>query len=761
MGRLTSILRSRLLSGNVRSFWFGTGCLGRGCPTRSMTLVLWVTSLFLYEEGSGFTSTMYPVPWSGGDRRPGFYDNSSVLLRNANCQHNPAAPKPPQPRPGAGLFEDPHFPADNSSLHGPGRASRFNLAVSSWKRPQEICASPQFVVEGTTRADICQGALGDCWFLSVIACLSLNKDVMKQVIPANQGFGTGYSGCFCFKFWQYGRWVEVIVDDRLPTVDNKLAFLYSRNNNEFWSPLLEKAYAKLKGCYESLYIGYPLEAMVDLTGGAPESLQIDEMPKDLWKFLKKLLDKGSIVCCAKPGPVGVLGEQGIVTGHAYSVTGVDKVQLKAGRVELVRVRNPWGRVEWSGAWSDRSAEWNQVSEQHRPSMAHLEDGEFWMSIEDFKKIFSCVEICHLSLDLLSNPEGMLKPWVQMIYEGRWIRGFSAGGNLHYKDKYYWMNPQFKLTLLEEDDDSEDPEVSCTFLVVLMQKHRRRMQLTGVNFLYIGFDIFQGDPAKAFLTFEDLQRAAPLLSTKEHRNASEVMLRGRLPPGHYIIIPSTANPNEEGEFLLRVFTEKGNLAKPVERNTSAAETPRASAGVQPDLIHCPLPPAEDSRELFNKYSGPDEAISALELQKLLAEILQKTGLSEKWDQFGLDACRSLISLTDNHGFGKMRFEGFSHLWTKICHWTQVFIRFDKNGSGTMDSQEMFGALQAAGFQMDEFLMQLIGLRYTDPDLTLSYVNFICCLTKLDTMIRAFRTLDKFGTGVVNIGYKEWLQMTMYS
>ncbi|XP_051900135.1 calpain-9-like isoform X2 [Pristis pectinata] len=609
---------------------------------------------------------MFPVPWSGGGRRPGFYDSSAVLLRNANFYHSPANPKPPEPGPRPGLFEDLQFPADNSSLHGPGGASRFNIAISRWKRPQEICASPQFVVGGTTRTDICQGALGDCWFLSVIACLSLNKDVMKQVIPPNQGFGAGYSGCFRFKFWQYGQWVEVMVDDRLPTINNKLAFLYSKDNNEFWSPLLEKAYAKLKGCYESLYIGYPLEAMVDLTGGAPESFQIDEMPKDLWKFLKKLLEKGSIVCCAKSGPAGVLSEQGIVTGHAYSVTGVDQVQLKTSRVELVRVRNPWGRVEWNGAWSDGSAEWSQVSEQHYPQTVHLEDGEFWMSIEDFKKNFSSVEICHLSLEQLSNPDGKLKPWVQMIYEGRWVRGFSAGGNLHYKAKYYWMNPQFKLTLFEEDDDPDDPEVACTFLVVLMQKHRRRMRLKGVNFLYIGFDIFQADPAKAYLTFEDLQKAAPVLSTKEHKNTSEVALRGRLPPGHYVIVPSTANPNEEGEFLLRVFTEKGNVAVPVERNMSATDTPQ----VLPDLRHCPLPSAEDSRELFDKYCGSDEAISALELQKLLLEILQKTGLSEKWDQFGLDDCKSLISLTDNRGFGKMRFEGFSNLWSKICHWTEL-------------------------------------------------------------------------------------------
>ena len=49
------------------------------------------------------------------------------------------------------------------------------------------------------------------------------------------------------------------------------------------------------------------------------------------------------------------------------------------------------------------------------------------------------------------------------------------------------------------------------------------------------------------------------------NAREVHARFDLDPGIYIILPCTFKPDEEGEFLLRIFTEKSSKKKYIARN----------------------------------------------------------------------------------------------------------------------------------------------------------------------------------------------------
>lgn len=80
-----------------------------------------------------------------------------------------------------------------------------------------------------------------------MASISGYPQLFDQVVPKDQELkGPDYVGVIRFRFWNFGHWVEVLIDDRLPVRQgrNTLTFMHSSDPTEFWSALLEKAYAK-------------------------------------------------------------------------------------------------------------------------------------------------------------------------------------------------------------------------------------------------------------------------------------------------------------------------------------------------------------------------------------------------------------------------------------------------------------------------------------------------------------------------------------
>ncbi|XP_010176507.1 calpain-3 isoform X3 [Antrostomus carolinensis] len=656
------------------------------------------------------------------------------------------------------LYEDPDFPPNESSLF----YSQKIPIKFEWKRPREICENPRFIIGGANRTDICQGELGDCWFLAAIACLTLNKKLLCRVIPHDQSFIQNYAGIFHFQFWRYGDWVDVVIDDCLPTYNNQLVFTKSSQRNEFWSALLEKAYAKLHGSYEALKGGNTTEAMEDFTGGVTEFYEIKDAPKDIYKIMKHAIDRGSLMASSIDTIVPMQYETrmscGLVKGHAYSVTAVEETTFKGEKIRLVRLRNPWGQVEWNGPWSDKSEEWNFINEAEKIRLQHkiVEDGEFWISFEDFMRHFTKLEICNLTPDTLEADK--LQTWTVSVNEGRWVRGCSAGGCRNYPDTF-WTNPQYRLKLLEEDDDPEDEEVICSFLVALMQKNRRKERKLGANLYTIGFAIYEV-PKEMHGTKHHLQKDfflynASKARSKTYINMREISERFRLPPSEYVVIPSTYEPHQEGEFILRVFSEKRSLSEEVENMIEAERPSRLSAKTREEGEQ-----EKQFRNIFRQIAGDDMEINAEELRNVLNNVVKKHK-DLKTEGFELESCRSMIALMDTDGSGKINFDEFRHLWDKIKSWQKIFKRYDTDHSGTINSYEMRNAVNDAGFRLNNQLYDIITMRYADKNMNIDFDSFICCFVRLDAMFRAFHAFDKDGDGIIKLNVLEWLQLTMYA
>ncbi|KAJ1074396.1 hypothetical protein K5549_001091 [Capra hircus] len=662
------------------------------------------------------------------------------------------------------LFKDPEFPACPSALgyKDLGPCSPQTQGVV-WKRPTELCPSPQFIVGGATRTDICQGALGDCWLLAAIASLTLNRELLYRVVPRDQSFQENYAGIFHFQVSHLTLSNDpTFLDDRLPTKDGKLLFLHSEEGSEFWSALLEKAYAKLNGSYEALTGGSTVEGFEDFTGGISEFYNLKKPPAGLFQIIRKALRSGSLLACSidvsSAAETEAITSQKLVKGHAYSVTGVEEVDFRGCPERLIRLRNPWGEVEWKGAWSDDAPEWNYIDPRQKEQLGKkAEDGEFWMSFSDFLRQFSRLEICNLSLDSLSSEE--VHKWSLVLFNGRWTRGSTAGGCQNYPATY-WTNPQFKIHLDEVDDQQEESvsEPCCTVLLGLMQKNRRRQKRMGQGMLSIGYAVYKvlrsltGINALVSDKKTFWLLAVPVLLSNLQLGLRETSSRSSLPLGFPAAVPDLSQqcqwPHGQGlvGHTYKVFSEK--KAKALEIGDVVVGNP-----------HEPRPSEveqEDGqlRSLFEKFAGKDSEIRASELRTALNEVFSKR-TDVKFDGFDINTCREMISLMDSNGTASLELVEFKTLWLKIQKYLEIFRETDRNRSGTIDAHEMRTALKKAGFTLSDQVQQTIAMRYACSKLTMDFDSFIACMIRLETLFKLFRLLDKDQNGIVQLSLAEWL------
>ena len=418
-----------------------------------------------------------------------------------------------------------------------------------WRHYSEAVPKAALTKQDFGADDLVQGSLGDCWLIAAIAVVAQRPDLMERIFPVRESPKGVWPVELCFN----REWTTMWVDDRFPMwVDGLTSkgkplkgsvYVTAPDQEEMWPCLLEKAYAKFYGSYSIIDGGQSHNALSDLTGGLADKWDVADKKAEvasgeLWTKLKVLIENQHLVACGShSGSDTTRNKNGIVQGHAFSV--LDARDCNDGRgnsLRMVKVRNPHGRSEWTGRYSDEDEpHWTSRLKKemsHDPD-ASGDDGTWCMLFEDFVENFRNVYICRI---LTPFDAATGKGWHIYTATGAWSKGSTAGGCLNYPSAV--TNPQWVVR----------PSKPCSafFSVRLVEAEGSSRDYT----LHIGLKVLakQGRRARRALAGEE--RAGSSFS-----NAREEACEAQLTPEQLTILPSTFYPEKEAAFVLTVATSE--------------------------------------------------------------------------------------------------------------------------------------------------------------------------------------------------------------
>jgi len=642
------------------------------------------------------------------------------------------------------LWEDPDFPAAQTSVFY-HQTPPFQF---QWKRPKDLCSRPGFIQDGPAQFDISPGKM-DRWLVSCLGVLYLNKGLFYRVVPADQSFsGEQYAGVFRFRLWWCGEWTEVLVDDRLPTVHGRLAFLQSQRSDHFWPGLLEKAYAKLHGSYEALKYGSLLDGLADLTGGITESIALRQDGPACARLLHKLLDMTSIVTAtvqplqpAQTTPQTTPTKSpdklsnGIQVGINYRILGSERVEKYSGEsIQLVKLQNPLGGDEYIGPFGVESPDWADVdggAVVYKPN-----EGEFFMVYADFLKVFTHLEVVHLDSDT-SRDEPSLQgkcTWQMRLYQGNWIKGVSAGGCRNNPETFH-INPQLNLLV----SDMEEVVVSLNQHSIMEPK-------------VIGFTAYalSGKSTTETIPKAFFKKNKSLVNS-QYTNSRQVSHRCQLEQGAYLILPTTFEPGQESGFTLRVYSAKPIKLKLLD--TIPAVFKSAIVKAPPLLDGMSFSQYES---VFLQLADEHRTVNAFELQELLEACLPNDYIKSC---ASIEVCRQVVITFDASNSGRLKFADFKDLMCSLKHWQTAFKNHTKEKTGILKAERLRDALLEIGFQLSSDVLAILGIRYMRKDGTLRFGDFVSAILHLNVAFKLYEAKDPLQNGTAKLNLAEWLKSAL--
>lgn len=221
---------------------------------------------------------------------------------------------------------------------------------------------------------------------------------------------------------------------------------------------------------------------------------------------------------------------------------------------MLKLRNPWGQKNsFNGRWSSISQEWDKINNELKQSISFMkqEDGQFFISLDDFVLYFDILVIVHVDLTgIVEGVEDKIN-WRCQQYFGELISSFKSIENENVSSPHY----EFKVP--------DNKTNSKTYVIVsLIQKKiaKRRCETDGTfenSLEAIGFKIFSPyltkNPNKYLLNSNFTQ----INGTKKFMYRKEVSKRMEFSPGIFKIVPCSFKSDALIEYVLRIYIEKHN------------------------------------------------------------------------------------------------------------------------------------------------------------------------------------------------------------
>ena len=284
-----------------------------------------------------------------------------------------------------------------------------------WLRPEILFDNSNYKVisEEINPNNIIPGCLNDSYFLTALVSLSKYPKVIENLLFVKEKTREHLYGIYLNI---HGQWKLVLVDDNFPCFEDqkckKFVFSYCKNK-DIWVSLLEKAWAKVNGCYAKIggHIS-PYEVFDVLTDSYTEVINInpnnESNVNNLWKKIlnaeeKKFIVLGVSINNSTIEKLGLIPGKAYIISKAYEIDNINGDDNEKNNKKFLKLNSPWGTEVFSGDWGETSSKWTETEEYK--NHLHYQDknlGDFFISFNDFINYYSSIGILKIHEDYLSD-----------------------------------------------------------------------------------------------------------------------------------------------------------------------------------------------------------------------------------------------------------------------------------------------------------------------------------------------------------------------